>query len=123
VFCLSIICVHIYTCIYRYMYTYIYIYLYICMCTIFYVYTLTYICIYTHTHINHINHINTSSKYLFHFIHCFLTNRTFLPPTQEGQSVGFDDDDDVYFKLQQRKGFHNLVYMSYVKHINPASTA
>jgi hypothetical protein len=31
-----------------------------------------------------------------------------------------DDDDDVYLRLQHGKGFHNLVYMSYVKHIDPA---
>jgi hypothetical protein len=30
------------------------------------------------------------------------------------------DDDEVYLRLQHGKGFHNLVYMSYVKHINPA---
>jgi hypothetical protein len=30
------------------------------------------------------------------------------------------DDDDVYLRLQHGKGFHNFVYMSYVKHINPA---
>jgi hypothetical protein len=34
-----------------------------------------------------------------------------------------EDDDDVYLRLQHGKGFHNLVYMSYVKHINPASKA
>jgi hypothetical protein len=33
------------------------------------------------------------------------------------------EDDDVYIRLQYGKGFHNLVYMSYVKHINPASKA
>jgi hypothetical protein len=27
-----------------------------------------------------------------------------------------DDDDDVYLRLQYGKEFHNLVYMSYVKH-------
>jgi hypothetical protein len=31
------------------------------------------------------------------------------------------DDDDVYFRLQHGKEFHNLVYMSYVKHINPSN--
>jgi hypothetical protein len=34
-----------------------------------------------------------------------------------------DDDGDVYLRLQHGKGFHNLVYMSYAKHINPASKA
>jgi hypothetical protein len=34
-----------------------------------------------------------------------------------------DPEDDVYLRLQHGKGFHNLVYMSYVKHINPASKA
>jgi hypothetical protein len=34
-----------------------------------------------------------------------------------------DDNDDVYLRLQHGRGFHNLVYMSYVKHINPASKA
>jgi hypothetical protein len=30
-------------------------------------------------------------------------------------------DDDVYLRLQHGKGFHGLVYTSYVKHIiNPA---
>jgi hypothetical protein len=33
------------------------------------------------------------------------------------------DDDDVYLTLQYGKGFHNPVYMSYVKHINPISKA
>jgi hypothetical protein len=32
-----------------------------------------------------------------------------------------DDDDDFYLRLQYGKRFHNLVYMSYVKHVNPAS--
>jgi GTPase SAR1 family protein len=37
--------------------------------------------------------------------------------------VGDDDnDDDAYLRLQYGKGFHNLVYMSYVKHINPAKS-
>jgi hypothetical protein len=27
-------------------------------------------------------------------------------------------DDDVYLRLQHGKGFHDLVYMSYIKHIN-----
>jgi hypothetical protein len=37
-----------------------------------------------------------------------------------------DDDDDVYLEsLQYGKGFHIIysVYMSYVKHINPANEA
>jgi hypothetical protein len=36
-----------------------------------------------------------------------------------------DDDynNDVYLRLKHGEGFHNLVYMSYVKHINPASKA
>jgi hypothetical protein len=34
-----------------------------------------------------------------------------------------DDDDDVYLRLQHGQEFHNLVYMSYVKHINPAYKA
>jgi hypothetical protein len=34
-----------------------------------------------------------------------------------------DDDDDVYLRLQHGKGFHNLVYMSYVKHKTPDSKA
>jgi hypothetical protein len=33
------------------------------------------------------------------------------------------DADDVYFTLKRGKGFHNLVYMSYVKHINQDSKA
>jgi hypothetical protein len=27
----------------------------------------------------------------------------------------FDDDDDVYLRLQHGKGFHNLVYVSYTQ--------
>ena len=46
-------------------------------------------------------------------------------------AAAYDDDDDddddggdVYLELQQGKEFrHNLVYMSYVKHINPANKA
>jgi hypothetical protein len=34
-----------------------------------------------------------------------------------------DDDDDVYLRLQHGRGFHNLVYMSSLKHINPAFKA
>jgi hypothetical protein len=34
-----------------------------------------------------------------------------------------DDDDDVYLRLQHGKASHNLVYMSYIKHINPACKA
>jgi hypothetical protein len=34
-----------------------------------------------------------------------------------------DDDDDVYFRLQHGKGFHSLVYLSYVKHIIQACKA
>jgi hypothetical protein len=33
------------------------------------------------------------------------------------------DDDDVYLELRHGKGFHNLVYMSYIKHMNPVSKA
>jgi hypothetical protein len=36
---------------------------------------------------------------------------------------GSDDDDDVYLRIQHGKRFHNIVYMSYVKHINPACKA
>jgi hypothetical protein len=34
-----------------------------------------------------------------------------------------DDNDDIYLRLQHGEGFHNLVYMSYVKHINAAFKA
>jgi hypothetical protein len=34
-----------------------------------------------------------------------------------------DDDYDVYLRLQPGKGFHNLVNMSYVKHLNPSNKA
>jgi hypothetical protein len=34
-----------------------------------------------------------------------------------------DDDDDVSLRLQHGKGFHNLVYISYVKHINQSNKA
>jgi hypothetical protein len=36
-----------------------------------------------------------------------------------------DDDDDVYVEYYSGKGFHinYSVYMSYVKHINPANKA
>jgi hypothetical protein len=34
-----------------------------------------------------------------------------------------DNDNDVYLRLQQEKEFHDLVYMFYIKHINPASKA
>jgi hypothetical protein len=33
------------------------------------------------------------------------------------------DDDDVYLRIQHGKGFRNLVHMSCVIHINPASIA
>jgi hypothetical protein len=33
------------------------------------------------------------------------------------------DNDDVNLKLKNSKGFYNLLYMIYVKHINPASKA
>jgi hypothetical protein len=37
----------------------------------------------------------------------------------------YDDDDDVYLEYYSGKGFHinYSVYMSYVKHINPANEA
>jgi hypothetical protein len=35
----------------------------------------------------------------------------------------WSDDDDIYLRLENDKGFHNLVYIFYVKHINPASKA
>jgi hypothetical protein len=35
-------------------------------------------------------------------------------------SCGDYDDDDLYLRLQHGNGLHNLVYMSYVKDINPA---
>jgi hypothetical protein len=41
----------------------------------------------------------------------------------QGIDIDRIDDDDVYLRLQHGKGFHNLVYMSYVKHIKPASKA
>jgi hypothetical protein len=34
-----------------------------------------------------------------------------------------DDDDDDYLRLQHGKGFHNVVYMSYVIHMNPSNKA
>jgi hypothetical protein len=39
-----------------------------------------------------------------------------------GEIAGYDDDNngDVYLRLQHGKGFHNLVCMSYVKHIKPS---
>jgi hypothetical protein len=33
------------------------------------------------------------------------------------------NDDDVYLRLQHGKEFYNLVYMFYVKHINPSNKA
>jgi hypothetical protein len=41
-----------------------------------------------------------------------------LHPPLEG-----NDDDDVYLRLQHGKGFHDPVYMSCVKNINPACKA
>jgi hypothetical protein len=41
----------------------------------------------------------------------------------KNKSLEPDDDDDVYLRLQHGKGFHNLVYLSYVKQMNPASKA
>jgi hypothetical protein len=51
----------------------------------------------------------------------------------EGPKGPPDDNDDVYLRLQHGKGlqqglrlqqgFQTLVYMSYIKHINPASKA
>jgi hypothetical protein len=38
-----------------------------------------------------------------------------------GRPMGGGPGDDVYLRLQHGKGFHNLVFMSYVKYINPAS--
>jgi hypothetical protein len=52
---------------------------------------------------------------MFHLLVKNIHNRS-IPTPQP-------DDDDVYLRLQHGKGFHNLVYMSYVKHINPASKA
>jgi hypothetical protein len=40
-----------------------------------------------------------------------------------GRCLDDDDDDDDYLRLQHGKAFHNLVYMSYVIHINPACKA
>jgi hypothetical protein len=31
-------------------------------------------------------------------------------------------DDDVYLRLQHPKGFHNLVYMSYIKYTKKSET-
>jgi hypothetical protein len=66
-----------------------------------------YICIYTYIHIHIYIYIPIDIKNLF-TLPCI----PFRTPD--------DDDDDVYLRLQHGIGFHNLVYMSYVKHINPA---
>jgi hypothetical protein len=37
--------------------------------------------------------------------------------------IPLSDNDDVYLRLQHGIEFHNLVHMSNIKHINPASKA
>jgi hypothetical protein len=56
--------------------------------------------------------------------HCNTDNCAYpVGKVQEDNPLGpgDDDDDDDYLRLQHGKGFHNLVYMFYVKHTNPAS--
>jgi hypothetical protein len=47
------------------------------------------------------------------------------PPQDVGMHISLvndndDNDDGLYLRLQRGKEFHNLVYMSHIKHINPA---
>jgi hypothetical protein len=46
-----------------------------------------------------------------------------IPLLDTFKDLDDDDDDDVYLRLQHGRGFHNLVCISYVKHINPAFKA
>jgi hypothetical protein len=48
---------------------------------------------------------------------------SFYDPHVSTYSSDDDDDDDVYLRLQHGRGFHNLVYIPNIKHINPASKA
>jgi hypothetical protein len=92
--------IYIYICTYKYMYTYIYIYVYIHM----YIYIYIYI---------------TLPK----MISTLGGTRALVMLRQNDESSPIPIDDDVYLRLQHGKGFHKLVYMSYVKHVNPASKA
>jgi hypothetical protein len=66
----------------------------------------TYIYIYIDTYIH---------MYIYVFIYSYIYTHV--------HTYEYHNDDDVYLTLQHGKGFHNLVYMSYVKYINPASMA
>jgi hypothetical protein len=65
--------------------------------------------------------------YIYKYVYRYINNTWVVNIRLLVVNVGFppydDDDDDVNSKLQQGKGFHNLVYMSYVKHINSSNKA
>jgi hypothetical protein len=64
------------------------------------------------------------SESIIHFIlHTFGLNTPLLIECFLAYLSRYDDDDDAYLRLQHGKGFHNLAYISYIKHINPASKA
>jgi hypothetical protein len=89
---------------------YIYICIYIYLCIFIYIYIYTYINTYLYIPIGDLGP-EAASPWGPH-----IAEATY-------NCVDVDDDEDVYLRLQHRKWYHNLVNMSYVKHINPASKA
>jgi hypothetical protein len=73
-----------------------------------------YMCIYMYFYI-----------YIYIYIHIYIHIYTYLSEEPERALhcilASCDDDNDVYLRLQHGKGFHNFVYVSYIKHINLAS--
>jgi hypothetical protein len=92
----TFICTLTYIYIYTYIHIYIYIYIHLCV----YIYVGTGTAVYTSSWVAPRSDVHSQQRFFY--------------MGQKG------DDDDVYLRLQHGEGFHNLVYMSYVKHINPA---
>jgi hypothetical protein len=89
--------------------------MYICMNIHIYVYISIYI---------HIHELSITRD-IYRFVHLYI--RIYILTYVHFHLYVFDlhshrriDDDDVYLRLQHGKGFHNLVYMSYVRHIKPS---
>jgi hypothetical protein len=99
-------CLYASTCIYVYIYIYIKIYIYIYK--------------YIYIYIPLLRSISTTSwrplsEAKISAVFPSLSVASISAPLSRRVS----NDDDVYLRLQHGKGFLNLIYMSYVKNINP----
>jgi hypothetical protein len=96
----------------------LYIHMYI------YTYIYTFICIYLYIHVYTYIIYHTSPSFL-RPLSLSASSESYVLTTVVLDMVSLLNRvyDDVHLRLQYGKRFHNLVYMSYVKHIHPACKA